>query len=61
MPGRNLMTSSELADALGLTARTIQRYRKRGDLVPAEVSLGGHARWDLDDVREQIKKLREKE
>jgi Predicted transcriptional regulators len=55
---RRLLTTAELARALGLSARTIQRYRQAGLIRPAEVSLGGHARWDVDDVREQIARLR---
>ncbi|GAA2819008.1 hypothetical protein [Saccharopolyspora taberi] len=34
------------------------RYVQDGLLKPTETTLGGHYRWDLDDVREQIKRLR---
>lgn len=44
---------------LGLSPRTIQRYRQEKLITPTEVSIGGHARWDVDEVREQIKKLRQ--
>lgn len=56
-----LLTTTELAKRLSLSERTIQRYRQSGDLVPDLVSPGGHARWDPDKVREQLRKLAEKD
>jgi len=49
-----LVTTGELADALGLHMRTIQRYRAAGLITPTIVTRGGHARWDVDQVIEQI-------
>jgi predicted DNA-binding transcriptional regulator AlpA len=54
-----LLTTAELAKKLGLTPRTIQKYRSQGLLTPAEESIGGHARWIEEDVREQMRVLRE--
>ncbi len=54
------MTTAELARALGLSARTIQRYRQDGVLVPDLVSAGGHARWDVDKVRTRLRSLAER-
>jgi DNA-binding transcriptional MerR regulator len=53
-----LVTSAELAKELGLSARSIQRYRQEGLLKPEIISPGGHARWDVDSVRDQLRKLR---
>ena len=55
-----LVTTAELAGALGLSARTIQRYRQGGLLVPDLVSAGGHARWDVDKVRNRLRSLAER-
>jgi DNA-binding transcriptional MerR regulator len=55
-----LLTTSELAKALSLSVRTIQRYRSEGLLLPTSESPGGHARWDLEDAREQMRELARK-
>lgn len=60
MPKRGLLTSSELADQLGVSQRTITRYALEGKLTPAEITIGGHYRWDLDDVRRQLRELRKR-
>jgi DNA-binding transcriptional MerR regulator len=60
MPTPRLVTTSELARALGLHARTIQRYRSMGVLVPELESPGGHARWDIEKVKQQLRELRQR-
>jgi DNA-binding transcriptional MerR regulator len=60
MPTPRLVTTSELARALGLHARTIQRYRTMGVLVPELESPGGHARWDVEKVKQQLRELRQR-
>lgn len=55
-----LVTTAELARALGLSARTIQRYRQTGLLEPELVSAGGHARWAVDKVRARLRSLAER-
>ena len=55
-----LVTTAELARALGLSARTIQRYRQGGLLVPDLVSAGGHARWNVEKVRSRLRSLAER-
>ncbi|WP_433272843.1 MerR family DNA-binding transcriptional regulator [Pseudonocardia xinjiangensis] len=57
MSEERLVPSTELARALGLSARTIQRYRQLGVLVPDVVSPGGHARWDVERVRQQLREM----
>ena len=56
-----LVTTAELARALGLSARTIQRYRQGGVLVPDLLSAGGHARWDVEKVRSRLRSLAERD
>jgi ParB-like chromosome segregation protein Spo0J len=55
-----LVTTAELARALGLSTRTIQRYRQGGVLVPDAISAGGHARWDVEKVRSTLRSLAER-
>ncbi|OLS96311.1 MerR family transcriptional regulator [Pseudonocardia sp. CNS-004] len=55
-----LVTTGELARALGLHPRTLQRYRTLGVLVPELESPGGHARWDVEKVKQQLRDLRRK-
>ncbi|GAB2665267.1 hypothetical protein GCM10027271_25340 [Saccharopolyspora gloriosae] len=53
-----LVPTGDLARELGISTRTVARYVREGLLVPTEVTLGGHYRWDIDDVRQQIRKRR---
>jgi DNA-binding transcriptional MerR regulator len=61
MAPERLVTTSELARALSLSNRTIQRYRTLGVLVPELESPGGHARWDVEKVKQQLRDLRRKD
>lgn len=61
MAKRKLLTSGQLADELGISPGTVARYARKGWLVPAETTMGGHLRWDLDDVRRQMDVLRKRE
>ena len=58
MPTPRLVTTSELARALGLHTRTIQRYRAEGVITPEIETPGGHGRWDIEKVKQQLRKLR---
>jgi|GraSoiStandDraft_23_1057293.scaffolds.fasta_scaffold3190240_1 DNA-binding transcriptional MerR regulator len=55
-----LISTGEVARAVGLSRQTIQRYQREGLLTPVFVTTGGHARWKLDDVIEQLRQLRPK-
>lgn len=57
---RKLLTSTELADELGLSASTIGRYVRDGSLKPTIVTPGGQYRWDLDDVKRQLDQWRQR-
>lgn len=52
-----LIGTGELALALGLSAKTIQRYRRAGLITPAIVTRDKHARWRLSDVQAQLVQL----
>jgi hypothetical protein len=40
-----------------LAPRTIQKYRKDGLLTPDLESIGGHARWNVERVREELRRI----
>jgi DNA-binding transcriptional MerR regulator len=54
----SLVTTSELARALGLHMRTIQRYRSEGLIHPEVETKGGHARWDIESVKAELRAMR---
>jgi hypothetical protein len=41
-----------------LHARTIQRYRAEGVITPEIETRGGHGRWDIEKVKQQLRDLR---
>jgi hypothetical protein len=49
-----LLTTSQLAAALRLAPSTVRHYRSAGRLKPQTQTPGGHARWDLDQVRRDL-------
>lgn len=55
MPRPKLLTSSQLADELGLSRRSISRYVSAGILVPELYTPGGQARFDLEDSKRQLR------
>jgi transcriptional regulator with XRE-family HTH domain len=44
------LTTSELADALGVASSTVRHYRSAGRIKPASQTPGGHARYDIAEV-----------
>lgn len=59
MPTERLVTTAELARVLGINTRTIQRWRAQGVLTPEVSTPGGHARWDIEKVKQQLRALSE--
>jgi excisionase family DNA binding protein len=55
-----LLTTGELARELGLSARSLARWAQEGQLKPTLVTPGGQYRWELEDVREQLRRLRKR-
>lgn len=49
-----LVTTGALAKALGVSRAAVNRWVGTGLLVPDVTTPGGHHRWDLDRVREQL-------
>jgi predicted site-specific integrase-resolvase len=56
-----LVPTGVAAQALGVDRGTLVRWWQQGMVTPAVVTPGGHARWDLGDLREQLKALRERD
>jgi predicted site-specific integrase-resolvase len=51
---RRLVPTGDAADALGIDRSTLIRWWQAGYVTPASITVGGHARWDVDDLRRQI-------
>jgi excisionase family DNA binding protein len=49
------VTSREAAKRLGVGLSTLQRWAAQGVVTPAWRTPGGQARWDVDDLRRQLK------
>jgi len=50
-----LLTAEQVAAAIGCNSRSILRWRKEG-LIPAEIDRGNFLRFDLERVREALRK-----
>lgn len=48
-----MLTSQEVADRFGVAIGTVRRWAHDGDL-PAHRTLGGHLRFDSNDVAELL-------
>ena len=56
-----LVTTAEAAKTLGVSNRTLARWTQDGRLTPTSTTLGGHYRWNVDELREQIRKLQQQD
>ena len=52
---RRLVGSSEAARQLGVHYSALSRWVREGKITPASVTGGGQTRWDMDDLRRQLK------
>jgi predicted site-specific integrase-resolvase len=57
-PRRRLVSSGVAADELGIDRSTLAGWWAAGRVMPVFVTLGGHARWDMADLRRQIEEWR---
>ena len=57
---QKLVTTAEAAKTLGIDRSTLARYAREGLLKPAIVLPTGHLRWSLEDLRRQMRELRER-
>lgn len=51
------VTTGEAARALGVGLSTLQRWAHEGLVIPAFRTPGGHFRWDVDDLRRQLRAM----
>jgi DNA-binding transcriptional MerR regulator len=56
----DLVTTTQAARELGISARSLSRWTKDGTLEPDLTTPGGHYRWDVDRLRQQLRDLRER-
>jgi DNA-binding transcriptional MerR regulator len=50
--------TGDAAKAIGVAHSTLARWWKEGLVTPALVTPGGHARWHVEDLREQLRARR---
>jgi predicted site-specific integrase-resolvase len=53
-----LVATGQAAKAIGVAHSTLARWWKDGYVTPALVTPGNHARWNVDDLREQLRARR---
>jgi DNA-binding transcriptional MerR regulator len=53
-----LVSTGEAARALGISPRTLSHYAKTGQLEPALVLPSGYYKWDVEEIRAQLRELR---
>jgi DNA-binding transcriptional MerR regulator len=54
-----LVSSAAAARALGVNRSTLWRWQQAGVVRPASRTSGGHARWNLDQLIEQLENAQE--
>jgi predicted site-specific integrase-resolvase len=54
MPPSELVSTPEAARALGVSARTLQRYVRDGQVTPEITLPSGQYRWNVPKLRRQI-------
>lgn len=58
MPDAPLVPTGVAAKAIGVAHSTLARWWKEGVVHPSLVTPGNHARWDVEDLRAQLRALR---
>ena len=53
-----LVPTGDAAKAIGVGRSTLARWMAEGLVKPSLVTPGGHARWDVDDLKRQLDALR---
>ncbi len=55
---RKLVSTTELAEALGVSVRTVRRLKQTGVIVPLQVT-ASCPRYDIEDVLKRLRKQEE--
>lgn len=58
MPSPRLLTTGQAARELGVSASTLLRWVRDGQVKPDLTTAGGHHRFDVENVRRQLRALR---
>jgi predicted site-specific integrase-resolvase len=53
-----LVPTGDAAKAIGVGHSTLARWWQEGAVTPTLVTPGGHARWNIEDLREQLRAKR---
>ena len=56
---RELLSTGQVAERIGVSPRTVAGWVRDGKITPTFVTVGGHARFDWDDVQRQMRELRQ--
>jgi 8-oxo-dGTP pyrophosphatase MutT (NUDIX family) len=56
---RKFVRSKAAARALGIDRATLWRWKQAGIVTPAHKTAGGQARWDIEQLHEQVRQHRE--
>lgn len=51
----SLISSTVAARELGVHYSALSRWTSEGRVIPAGRTAGGHLRWNLDDLRKQLR------
>ncbi len=54
-----LVPTGVAAEAIGVGHSTLARWWKEGSVEPQLVTPGGHARWDIETLRNQLRAKRD--
>jgi DNA-binding transcriptional MerR regulator len=55
----DLVPTGVAAKAIGVDRGTLVRWQRAGLVTPALVTPGGHARWDIEDLKRQLRDQRQ--
>ncbi len=61
MTSGRLLSTGEAAREVGVARRTLAAWATDGTVAPVLYTAGGHARWDVDELRRQLAALRPRE
>jgi|1186.fasta_scaffold1009793_3 excisionase family DNA binding protein len=50
-----MLTTKEAAEVMGISHRTLQRYVTEGKVRPSYRLPGGQMRWDIEDLKDQLR------
>ena len=54
-----LVGTGEAARSIGVARNTLVRWADAGLVTPADETLGGHLRWDLEQLRAQVQRIKD--